>query len=93
MWQVFDYLFETLFAWAARGFKAWRRRRLVMEAQTWSQAPGRGLEAHAESTNSHSHPIWTAEIVYSYVLDGEYYSGFASLPAEDEKHAKGLALG
>jgi hypothetical protein len=27
------------------------------------------------------------------MVDGEYYSGLASLPAGDEKHAEGLALG
>jgi hypothetical protein len=36
---------------------------------------------------------WGAEITYSYVIDGEYYSGFEHLPAEDQKHAEGLALG
>jgi hypothetical protein len=53
----------------------------------------RGLWAKANSTNDFSHPMWTTEIGYSHMVDGEYYTGLASLPADDEKHAEGLALG
>ena len=60
-----------------------------MRAQHWQQTSGRGSGAHAASSRA----IWTVEISYSYVINGEYYSGFASLPADDEKHAEGLALG
>jgi hypothetical protein len=51
------------------------------------------LGAHAEFTNDFSHQVWTVEITYNYVVDGEYYSGFERLPADDQKHAEGLALG
>jgi hypothetical protein len=90
--MILDYLFEFLLAWVLRHFKAWRRNRLVVRVQDWPQASGRGLGAHAKSSNA-AHPIWATDITYSYVVDGEYYSGFVSLPADDEAHAEGLALG
>jgi hypothetical protein len=93
--MILDYIFGYLFAWALRGFRVLRRHRLVARAQNWPKASGRGLWAQAKSTSSPfpSNSIWSAEIGYSYVVDGEYYSGLASLPADDEKHAEGLALG
>jgi len=86
-------MIEFLIAWAVRGLRTWRRHRLVVRAQNWCRIAGRGESARAEATTRFSRPVWSAEIGYTYVLDGEYYSGFASLPAEDQKHAEGLALG
>ncbi len=88
-----DYLVEFLFVWVVSRFKAWRRHRLVIRVQNWPQASGRGLEAHAECSDDSSHPICAAQITYVYMVNGEYFSGYVSLPADDKKHAEGLALG
>lgn len=91
--MILDYLFEFLWAWVIHRCKLWRRHRLVTQVQNWPQASGRGVEAHAEPTEDLSHPICAAQITYVYVVNGEYFSGYVSLPAEDRKHAEGLALG
>ena len=92
MIQLFDYLFGFLWHWALRGFRSWRRMRVVAKAKTWPQASGRCISARVESTTG-SRPLWRGAIAYSYVVDGEYYSGLEWLPAEDEAHAEGIVLG
>ena len=52
---------------------------------------GEGVEGHAESKNNRSHPIWSTKITYSDVVDGQYYSGFERLPADEVAHPEGLA--
>jgi hypothetical protein len=81
--MILDYLFEFLWEWLVRHFKLWRRHRLVMRVQNWPRASGKGLGAHARSSVV-SHPIWAADITYNYVVNGEYYSGYVSLPADNE---------
>lgn len=90
--MIFDYLFEFLLAWFGRRLKLWRRQRQVTLAKAWPQASGRGLGAHAEGTGP-PYATYTAQVSYFFIVDGEYYSGYVSLPADDEKNAEGLALG
>jgi hypothetical protein len=93
MFLIFDQVLAFLLIGVLRSFQSWRRRAAVRRAQNWPKIRGLGLWAQAESTKITSRAIWSAEISYNFVVDGEYYSGFASLPAEDEGHAEGLALG
>jgi hypothetical protein len=85
--MILDDLFQFLLAWVTGSLQAWRRRRLVRQAQTWRQAWGGALGARP------SLPIWAAEITSSYVVLEEYYARSASLLADDKRHAAGLALG
>lgn len=93
MWLIFDRVFEALFSGALRIFSLWRRSRLINQAQTWLRITGRGFSSQAKSNGSFSYPVWSANIGYTYVVSGEYYSEFVSFPGEDETHAEGLALG
>jgi hypothetical protein len=88
-----DYLFEFLWSWVIRRFKLWRRHRLVKRAQNWAKASGRGVEAHVDCSDPTSHPACVAQITYVYMVNGELLAGDVSLPADDQKHAEGLALG
>lgn len=88
-----DILLKHLFTFVGRCLKAWRRQRLVVRAQHWAQVPGSALEGHADCLNDSSYAICSAEINYTHRVDGELFAGSVSLPADDKRHAEGLALG
>jgi hypothetical protein len=63
---------------------AWFRTR---HAQSWPSAQGSIMSAQARSTGKSFQP-WVAELVYSYVVNGEYYSGSHRIPALSESRAE-----
>ncbi len=88
-----DHLLKLLYTFIARRFKVWRRHKLIARAKTWPQAPGSGLEAYADCAKNSSYAVCSAEVNYTYRVNGELFAGSVSLPADDNKHANGLALG
>jgi hypothetical protein len=90
---MLDVLLKLLYTFIARRVKAWRRQKLIVRAQRWPQAPGSGLEAYADCPKNASYAVCSAEVNYTYRVNGELFAGSVSLPADDKKHAEGLALG
>jgi hypothetical protein len=86
------YLLDWLLDWIVRAARTFRRHRIVVRAKTWPQASGRVLSAETKSKPAFQSDLWSGEVRYDYAVDGKYYGGYASLPAEDEPHAEGLIL-
>jgi hypothetical protein len=89
---IVTFIYGLLWSSAVRWFNFWQRARLVARAANWPHPSGRVLTAEAKSTDDRR-PVWAGQISYYYAVNGEYCSGIAKLPAEDESHAKGLVLG
>lgn len=91
--MLLKYLFEFCYRICVRTLRTWRRHKLVVRVQHWPQAVGNGLEAHAECSEHSRYAICSAEINYSYRVDGQLFAGSVSLPADNKSHAEGIALG
>jgi hypothetical protein len=69
---------------AAAGW-AWYRTR---HAHSWPSAQGTIMGANVKSsTDSYIRP-WVGDFTYSYVVNGEYYSGFHRIRARSERRAE-----
>jgi Protein of unknown function (DUF3592) len=70
---------------AAAGGWAWFRTR---HAHSWPSAQGTIMGANVKSsTDSYIRP-WVGDLTYSYVVNGEYYSGFHRIRARSERRAE-----
>jgi hypothetical protein len=91
--MLLNYLLEFLYRVCVRRLRAWRRHKLVVRVQQWPQAAGNGLEGHADCSEDSTYAICSAEINYTYLVDGALFAGSVSLPADNKRHAEGIALG
>jgi uncharacterized protein DUF3592 len=70
---------------AGAGAWAWFRTR---HAYSWPSARGTIMGAQVRSsTDSYIRP-WVGDFTYSYIVNGEYYSGFHRLRARSERRAE-----
>ena len=75
---------------ACSGLWAWWR---VRQAQSWPSTQGTISGAAARPTNDRRFKPWIGELTYSYVVNGEYYSGFHQIRARKERRAEELVSG
>jgi hypothetical protein len=68
------------------GIWRWIRSR---QAQSWPSTQGTISETAVRRKNN----LWTAEFIYSYTVEGQYYSGFHLLAAWSKKKAEALIEG
>jgi len=78
------------FAAAVSGIWAWLRAR---QAQSWPSAQGTISGAVARPAKDSRFKPWIGELAYSYVVNGEYYSGFHQVRARTERRAEELVSG
>jgi hypothetical protein len=87
-WSLFPILKDVALALvpAAAAVWAWLRAR---RAQSWPSAQGTivGTSVRPARQGGYFHP-WVAEMAYSYVVDGEYYSGSHNIHARSERRAE-----
>jgi len=70
---------------AGAGAWAWFRTR---HAYSWPSAQGTVMGVHVRSsTDSYIQP-WVGDLSYSYIVNGEYYSGFHRIRAHSERRAE-----
>lgn len=75
---------------AAVGAWAWFRTR---HAHSWPSTSATILHARARSTgNAYINP-WVTEFGYTYVVNGEYYSGYYRIGARSERRAEERSAG
>jgi uncharacterized protein DUF3592 len=75
---------------ACSGVWAWLR---VRQAQSWPSAQGTiGQAAARPAADRHFKP-WVGELTYTYVVNGDYYSGFHRIRARSERRADKLISG
>jgi hypothetical protein len=86
-WELFlphpaDFLLGPIIRW----FRKRRAPELEMQARTWPRAQGNIYECRAKRVQEppDGWHTWQAEVTFSYVVEGEYYSGKSSLPPETE---------
>ncbi|MGH9500180.1 MAG: DUF3592 domain-containing protein [Terriglobales bacterium] len=91
-WNLWPLWHEILLFFLAAGGGVWAWLR-VRQAQSWPSAQGRVSEAIARAANERNFKKWIGELTYSYVVDGEYYSGFHQMRAHSEKRAEELVTG
>lgn len=75
---------------ASTGIWAWMRTR---QAQSWPSTQGTISWAEARLVEDGRSQHWVGELAYSYVVSGEYYSGFHHLRARNEQRAEELVRG
>jgi len=73
------------------GIWAWLRAR---RAQSWptTQATIQGTSTRRAGERSYIYP-WVAVLTYSYVVNGEYYSGSCLIKARSERRAEEIISG
>ena len=73
------------------GLWAWLR---VRQAQSWptTQATILAVSARRAGPHSYFYP-WVAVLTYSYIVNGEYYSGTTLLKARSERRAEEMIAG
>ena len=70
---------------AAGATWAWFRFR---HAHSWPSAQGTIMAAQVRRSADSSLQPWVANLTYSYVVNGEYYSGFHRFRARSERRAE-----
>jgi len=84
-WELFypeDFVVRPVIRW----FRKRRAATLTMQARTWPRVQGRVERCQAKAVQ-HPPDSWhaqQAELTFSYVVSGEYYSGSSLLPPETE---------
>jgi Protein of unknown function (DUF3592) len=78
-----------LLAGVATGTFAWLRAR---RAQSWPSTQGTVENVRSRSVGGIYKP-WVGEFSYTYVVNGEYFSGFHEIRAFSEKRADALTFG
>lgn len=92
-WRLLSFWQEALIlaisVWTA--LWAWLRAR---KAQSWpsTQATVQHTTVRRADRQSYTHR-WIAELTYSYVVNGEYYSGSCQIKARSERRAEELIAG
>jgi|ERR1022692_313981 hypothetical protein len=75
---------------AAAGAWAWFKTR---HAYSWPSAQGSIMSAQVRSSRDSYIRPWVADLLYSYVVNGEYYSGSHRIRARSERRAEEKILG
>jgi len=78
-----------LLAGGATGLLAWRRAR---RAQSWPSTQGTVVAVRSRNLDGIYKP-WIGELIYNYIVNGEYFSGFHQLRASSQKLADAATLG
>ncbi len=88
LWIAKDLLY--LLIPAAAGAWAWVK---VRHAYSWPSAQGTIMSAQVKSGGDSYFQPWAADLVYSYIVNGEYYSGFHRIRARSERKADERVMG
>jgi len=75
---------------AAGAVWAWFKFR---HAHSWPSAQGTIMSAQAQRATNNSILPWAANFTYSYIVNGEYFSGFYRMRARSERHAEEKVAG
>jgi len=70
---------------AAGAAWAWFKFR---HAHSWPSAQGTIISAQAQATTDSHFQRWVGNLTYTYVVNGEYYSGFHRIRARNERRAE-----
>jgi hypothetical protein len=91
-WKTLPLVQEfALFAAAAfSGIWVWLR---VRQAQSWPSTQGAVGQAVSRPAGDRHYKPWVGELTYTYVAEGEYYSGFHRIRARTERRADELISG
>jgi hypothetical protein len=73
--------------WILRRLRRQFNQRAPARAKTWPYVYGTIQYAQAATIGEGKNAYWIGELAYSYIVDGEYYSGFCQLPASNEDEA------
>jgi hypothetical protein len=86
-WRLWPILKEIAGLLIATGGSLWAWLR-IRGAQSWPSTQGTIMSAQVQSdTDSYLQP-WVADLSYSYIVNGEYYSGFHRFRAGSERRAE-----
>ncbi len=91
LWRYWQLLGEIALLAAAAAW-TWIR---IRQAHSWPSVQGIVWQAQARETERGSRFFknWVAEITYSYVVNGEYYSGVHFIGARTERRAEETVAG
>jgi len=62
-------------------------------AQSWPSAQGTILGTQVQRSTDSSIQPWVAKLTYTYIVNGEYYSGFNRFRARSERRAEEKVAG
>ncbi|MGA8491964.1 MAG: DUF3592 domain-containing protein [Terriglobales bacterium] len=91
--QLLPHPADFLLGWIIRRARKQRSQQLEAQARTWPQAQGTVSECRVKRAGDPPDRwyVWQVELTFSYVANGEYYSGTSLLPPETEGEAAELA--
>ena len=81
-----EWLLPSPLDFLARRWRATRRQKRLRQARSWPKAHGIIIGGHAKRAQDPEGRFagWNPELIYSYVVNGDYYSGRDLLPPETE---------
>jgi len=87
LWDFLPVLKDVALLVASAGGGAWAWFR-VRHAHSWPSAQGTIMSAQVQRTTDNAILPWAANLTYSYVVNGEYFSGFYRMRARSERRAE-----
>jgi hypothetical protein len=84
LWPIVKDLILALIP-AAGAAWAWFKFR---HAHSWPSAQGTIMSAQVQRATDNNILPWVANLTYSYIVDGEYYSGYYRMRARSERRAE-----
>ena len=86
-WRLLPLWREILFPIMATAAAAWTWFKF-RHAHSWPSAQGTVSSAHVKRGKDVYTQPWVADLIYTYVVNGEYYSGSYRLKARSERRAE-----
>lgn len=91
-WSVLPLAGEILLFVAAMGGGTWAWIR-IRQAQSWPSTQGTISGTSVLRKGDRNFRPWVAELVYAYVVGGEYFSGYYRMRARSERRAEEMISG
>ncbi|HXY78486.1 MAG TPA: DUF3592 domain-containing protein [Candidatus Acidoferrales bacterium] len=86
-WGLLGLLKEAVILLIALAGAAWAWFKF-RHANSWPSAQGTILSAQVQRGTDNNILPWVANLTYSYIVDGEYYSGYYRMRARSERRAE-----
>src|ERR1035438_5882664 len=91
-WSLLSILKDAALLLISAGAAVWAWFR-TRHAHSWPSAQGTIMRIRVQSSTDSWIQPWVARLSYTYIVNGEYYSGFHSIRARSERRAEDKMAG
>lgn len=87
LWKLWPFWREIAFAVVAAYTSVWTWLR-IRQAHSWPTAQGSVTGASARPVQGWYGQRWAGQLIYTYIVEGQYYSGFHAIKAHSQSRAE-----